>query len=89
MVKLGWVIAYLDIHVLVDLEGVAEDLDVLHQRGELPHVPQLAERLDMLWRDFGFDGDVELCLVCGALVARHRERERQSLPQPVLLPSEE
>jgi hypothetical protein len=36
--------AYLNVEVLVDLDGIAKDVDVLGQVGKLPHVAQLLQR---------------------------------------------
>ncbi len=50
---------------------MAEEVYVLHQARELPHVPQFLEGLDILGRDIGCAGKVKLSLVGVALVARH------------------
>ena len=65
---------YLYIQVIVDLDGMSKQEDVLHQTGKLPHAPQLSQGLDILRRrHLRLEQDVELGLLTGALVARHRE----------------
>jgi hypothetical protein len=35
----GLEMSYLDVKVIIDLDSLSEHEDVLHDRGELPHVP--------------------------------------------------
>lgn len=64
-VALGANKPYLDVKVLVDLDGVAEEADVLREVGKLPHVPELLQRTGLLDRRLG------LHLVAGALPGGH------------------
>lgn len=41
--------AYLDVDVIVDLQGFPEDHDPLEEICELPHVPDLLEHGRLLW----------------------------------------
>ena len=66
-------VSYLNIKVLVDLDDVAEEENVLHQTGKLPHIPQVLECLRGLGGHFWLGRDIELGLCRRALEARHCE----------------
>lgn len=63
--------AYFNVEVLVDLDGIAEEKNVLHQTRELPHVPQLFQCFRGLRCHLWLIRRIELGHLCRALVARH------------------
>ena len=67
--------SYLDVEVLIDFDDVAKEENVLHQTGELPHIPQVLQRLGGLGGHLWLGRDIELGLFRRALVARHCESE--------------
>ena len=74
-------IAYLYFEIGVDLDHAAEDVNVLHEIGELPHVPQSAQSSIVAWLLDGERARIQLAVLVPAL-PRHGEvtycREVQS-----------
>ena len=68
-------ISYLDIEILVDFDDVAEEENVLHQTGKLPHIAQVLQCLRDLGGQFWLGRDIELGLCRRALEARHGKSE--------------
>ena len=75
MPEVSIAISYLDIEILVDFDDVAEEENVLHQTGKLPHITQVLQCLRDLGGHFWLGRDIELGLCGRALEARHCESE--------------
>lgn len=64
--------AYIHVKILIDLDGLREDVDVLHQGGKLPHIAQTVQYLILGVRLlYGDDAAVEFGLLATAFPRWH------------------